>query len=173
MHQVVKWIGTGAALALLAGCGTSGLLGPRLSPKECLKRVMYFESNRSSRDGMIAVGSVVMNRVQSGKYPKTICGVVGQKNQFAAGVLSKPMRDRGAGLADEAAKAVLGGERHPMIGQAMFFHTAGLRFPYNNMHYVLTAGGNSFYEKRKAAEVSQPVPPPPTEGITGKRGWLW
>jgi len=30
----------------------------------------------------------------------------------------------------------------------MFFHTAGLRFPYKNMHYVLQAGGNAFYEKR-------------------------
>ena len=30
------------------------------------------------------------------------------------------------------------------------FHTAGYSFPYDNMYYVLEAGGNSFYEKRKA-----------------------
>ena len=29
----------------------------------------------------------------------------------------------------------------------MFFHTAGLHFPYRNMHYILVAGGNAFYEK--------------------------
>ena len=27
--------------------------------------------------------------------------------------------------------------------------TAGLRFPYNNMFYVLEAGGLEFYEKRR------------------------
>ena len=27
---------------------------------------------------------------------------------------------------------------------------AGYRFPYNNMFYILEAGGNNFYEKRKA-----------------------
>ena len=29
----------------------------------------------------------------------------------------------------------------------MHFHTAGLTFPYTNMHYVALAGGNTFYEK--------------------------
>ncbi|MDD9332228.1 MAG: cell wall hydrolase, partial [Bartonella sp.] len=34
-----------------------------LTERQCLMRAMYFESNRSSREGMIAVGTVVMNRV--------------------------------------------------------------------------------------------------------------
>ncbi|WP_420960431.1 cell wall hydrolase [Brucella sp. IR073] len=115
--------------------------------RECLKRAMYFESNRSSEDGFLAVGTVVMNRLASGRYPDTICGVVGQKNQFAPGVLSRPMKSLPE--LDEAADAVLRGERHPKVKQAMFFHTAGLKFPYRNMHYVLVAGGNAFYEKRR------------------------
>lgn len=128
----------------LSGCG----FGRRMSDHECMTRVMYFESNRSSREGMIAVGSVVMNRVQDKRYPSSVCEVVGQKNQFARGVLSKKMTDRGLPLAQEAARAVLRGERHPQIRNAMFFHQAGLRFGYDNMHYVLVAGGNAFYEKR-------------------------
>lgn len=126
---------------------------------------MYFESNRSSRDGLIAVGSVVMNRVQSGKYPNSVCHVVGQKRQFAPGVLSRKMPPNRQ--VQEAARSVLRGERHPMIGNAMFFHTAGHRFPYDNMHYVLVAGGNAFYEKRDSRAVTQPHPPQPIEGITG------
>ena len=71
------------------------------------------------------------------------------------------------GLPDwPSARAVLRGERHPMIGNAQFFHAAGHRFSYDNMHYVLTAGGNAFYEKRKSHLVTRPVPPPPLEGIT-------
>lgn len=115
--------------------------------KECLKRAMYFESNRSSKDGFLAVGTVVMNRLASGKYPNTICGVVGQKNQFAPGVLSRQLKPLPE--VDAAADAVLRGQRHPKVRQAMFFHTAGLKFPYRNMHYVLVAGGNAFYEKRR------------------------
>lgn len=59
-----------------------------------MARAMYFEFNRSSRDGMIAVGSVIMNRVKSDAFPDTICGVVSQKNQFAPGVMSKSMDSR-------------------------------------------------------------------------------
>lgn len=47
----------------------------------------------------------------------------------------------------------------------MFFHTAGHRFGYDNMHYVLVAGGNAFTKKRKSAFVTQPVPPAPIEGL--------
>ena len=111
-------------------------------------RAMYFESNRSSAEGMLAVGTVVMNRYNDPRYPKTVCGVVGQKNQFAQGVLSRPMTDSGAVLASQVADQVLSGARHPGVQNAQHFHTAGLRFPYNNMFYVLEAGGNEFYEKR-------------------------
>ena len=138
----------------LGGCGLfrGSSLNARadLSERECLARVMYFESNRSSEDGMLAVGTVVMNRVKSPQFPKTVCGVVGQRNQFADGALSKPMTERASrARAFRVADAVLSGRRHPGVGtNAMYFHTAGLTFPYKNMHYVVVAGGNAFYEKR-------------------------
>ncbi|AQX26087.1 cell wall hydrolase [Bartonella sp. Raccoon60] len=120
-----------------------------LTERQCLMRAMYFESNRSSREGMIAVGTVVMNRVNSSAYPKTICGVVGQRKQFAPGVLTRPMLEKASvARVKEAADAVLRGERDKKSKNAMFFHTAGLSFPYKNMHYVRVAGGNAFYEKR-------------------------
>lgn len=143
-----------AALAVVAtslgGCSFLGLnFGmAQLSEKECMMRAMYFESNRSSSEGMLAVGTVVMNRVNDPRYPKTVCGVVGQKNQFAQGVLTRKMTDSGAVLASQVADQVLRGARHPGVQNAQHFHTAGLRFPYNNMYYVLEAGGNAFYEKR-------------------------
>ena len=143
-----------AALAVaatsLGGCSFLGLnFGmAQLSEKECMMRAMYFESNRSSSEGMLAVGTVVMNRVNDARYPKSVCGVVGQKNQFAQGVLTRKMTDSGAVLASQMADQVLRGARHPGVQNAQHFHTAGLRFPYNNMYYVLEAGGNEFYEKR-------------------------
>jgi spore germination cell wall hydrolase CwlJ-like protein len=147
--------------ALLTGCVQGGATDAlttasvsrtahAYSPKEqeCLERAIFFEANRSSREGMLAVGSVVMNRMESGRYPSSICGVVGQKGQFAPGVLSRPMDSNALPEVKAAAADVLAGKRHPKIENAMFFHMAGLKFPYKNMHYVLVAGGNAFYEKR-------------------------
>ncbi|WP_237481103.1 cell wall hydrolase [Lichenibacterium dinghuense] len=139
-----------ASAPLLAGCAAT-----QLTDRECMARVMYFESNRSSPEGMLAVGTTVMNRLDNPRYPKSVCEVVGQRNQFAPGALEKPMVPRLAARAQEVADRVLAGERHPALGpEAMFFHTTGYTFPYNNMHYVLEAGGNSFYEKRSPAEMA-------------------
>ena len=135
----------------LAGCGHLGGIGqPALTERECMARVMYFESNRSSDDGMLAVGTVVMNRLESPKYPKSVCGVVGQPRQFADGALTNSLNKRHSSWAraERNADAVLSGERHAGVGSAMFFHTHGYTYPYRNMHYVTLAGGNVFYEKR-------------------------
>lgn len=135
-----------AGVLLLSGCAS--LPFSRLSDTECMARAMYFESNRSSEDGMLAVGTVVMNRAGDPRYPKSVCGVVGQPNQFAPGVLSRKVTEgRSWALATRTARRVLSGDRHPGVRRAQHFHTAGLRFPYKNMHYVLEAGGNEFYEK--------------------------
>jgi spore germination cell wall hydrolase CwlJ-like protein len=123
--------------------------------KECLIRAMYFESNRSSDEGLLALGSVVMNRVKSGFYPGTICGVVGQKGQFDVGVLDKPLNPNEKERVEKVAEDILAGKRHPKIDKAMYFHLAGLHFHYGNMHYVLVAGGNAFYERTGRRDVSQ------------------
>jgi nucleoid-associated protein YgaU len=115
--------------------------------RTCLMRAMYFESNRSSRDGQLAVGTVVMHRVASGRYGRSVCGVVGARGQFAPGVMSRRMQGDTRDLA-KLADSILRGKRHPRLAKnVMFFHQAGLRFPYKNMRYVLTAGGNTFYYK--------------------------
>lgn len=175
--KALQWVGLIAVAISLTGCGmlggdkdaaaTRSFARGDTDALECLERAMFFESNRSSRDGLLAVGNVVMNRVRASEFPDTVCGVVGQKNQFAPGVMSRPMNSNGLPRVQEAAVSVMRGERHPMIGDAKFFHQAGHSFSYDNMHYVVTAGGNAFYEKRKKAFVAQPVPLPAIEGLTG------
>jgi spore germination cell wall hydrolase CwlJ-like protein len=151
-------IGAGLVSAGLGGCASTpqAELGQSEAPKpiasadkDCLVRAMYFESNRSSGEGLLAIGSVVMNRVGSGIYPGTICGVVGQRGQFVAGILSLPMVKRDKERVERIADEVLAGKRHPKIANAMYFHMAGLHFHYPNMHYVLVAGGNAFYERKR------------------------
>ncbi len=116
---------------------------------------------------MIAVGSVVMNRVQSEDFPNNVCAMVSQKSQFALGVMTKSMSGQAQALAEASAYAVLSGERHPDIGGAKFFHAAWYDANFSNIHYVLTAGGNALYEKRRPEDVTSPNPLPQTEGLTG------
>ncbi|WP_162820266.1 cell wall hydrolase [Microvirga calopogonii] len=118
---------------------------------------MYFESNRNSDDGMLAVGTVVMNRVQSPKYPDTICEVVGQKGQFASGVLTKPTPEPGYARAKLIATQVLEGARHSAVNRSMYFHTAGFRIPYRDAQYLVVAGGNAFYTRGSTIEDSMPT----------------
>jgi len=145
--------------------------------RDCMARVMYFESIRSSDEGMLAVGTVVMNRVESSKYPNSVCAVVGQKNQFAPGTLSRSMpagksRDRAYHVADQ----VLRGKRHRAVGNAMFFHTAGRTYRYSNMHYVAVAGGNAFYERQPTGRAYIPrnviAQAGPLDSITAPRWFL-
>ncbi|MEN8840416.1 MAG: cell wall hydrolase [Octadecabacter sp.] len=51
----------------------------------CLAEALYFEARGESVRGMFAVGEVIMNRVDSSRYPSTLCGVINQGTgrQFA------------------------------------------------------------------------------------------
>lgn len=120
--------------------------------KECLVRAMYFESNRSSEAGLLGVGTVVMNRVESPRYPETICGVVGAPRQFASGVLTRQMAARDLPKVEAVAEEILNGKRNEAVGTAKHFHMAGMRFSYANMHYMTVAGGNAFYVKGERPE---------------------
>ena len=49
----------------------------------CLASAVYFEARSESLAGQLAVAHVVINRAASGRFPRTLCGVVYQKSQFS------------------------------------------------------------------------------------------
>lgn len=49
----------------------------------CLALNIYFEARGEPTDGQFAVGLVTMNRVQSPRYPDSVCEVVWQPRQFS------------------------------------------------------------------------------------------
>ena len=49
---------------------------------KCLADNMYFEARNQGTAGIIAVSNVVLNRVASGMYPNTVCGVVKQGPKY-------------------------------------------------------------------------------------------
>lgn len=50
---------------------------------QCLAGTIYFESKGESLAGQLAVAKVVLARVQSSRFPDSICGVVYQRRQFS------------------------------------------------------------------------------------------
>jgi spore germination cell wall hydrolase CwlJ-like protein len=46
--------------------------------RQCLAEAIYFESRGEPEMGQLAVAQVVLNRVMSGLYPNSVCGVVYQ-----------------------------------------------------------------------------------------------
>ena len=50
--------------------------------RECLALNIYHEARDQSRIGMVAVGQVVLNRVEDSRFPNTICNVVKQQRFY-------------------------------------------------------------------------------------------
>jgi spore germination cell wall hydrolase CwlJ-like protein len=53
------------------------------SELSCLAGAVYFESKGEPLSGQLAVANVIINRTNSGRFPRSICGVVKQPGQFS------------------------------------------------------------------------------------------
>lgn len=78
-----------------------------------LGALIQCEAGNGSYEGMLAVGSVVMNRVRSGAYPGSISGVIYQSGQFppalngsVAGVMSRGVSSSCMRAAEEALSGI-------------------------------------------------------------------
>ncbi|MCD2323516.1 cell wall hydrolase [Sphingomonas sp. IC-56] len=50
---------------------------------ECLAVGIYYESKGEPLAGQLAVAQVLINRTQSGRFPKSVCSVLTQRGQFS------------------------------------------------------------------------------------------
>ena len=102
---------------------------------ECLTRNIYWEAASEPFEGKVAVAQVTLNRMQSGKFPDSVCGVVHQKNVFYEKVvcqfswycennykvkaIHKPMWRESE---EVAKKVLLEGFRLPSLHNALYYH---------------------------------------------------
>jgi spore germination cell wall hydrolase CwlJ-like protein len=138
-----------------------------LSPKakqqvECLAQNIYFESGHESKEGQIAVGMVTMNRVKSGIFPDTICGVVKQKTQstcqfswFCEGKFDvKSLTHFNDSLYNGVRElAVYVYANHDKIDDpsrgALFYHADYVHPHWKNVIYLTQIGRHKFYDKKE------------------------
>lgn len=106
-----------------------------------LAAIIECEANGQSYDALLAVGAVIMNRVDSSHYPDTIYGVIHQKGQFppaTSGKLEKWLKKGPGKKAIKAAKAAMEGDDN----------TGGLT-NFNSVHSGISGlviGDNVFYD---------------------------
>ncbi|WP_137112703.1 cell wall hydrolase [Rhodobacter sp. SY28-1] len=121
---------------------------------QCLTEALYFEARGESLDGQIAVAEVILNRVDSPLYPRTVCGVVKQRGgggcQFSYVCTGKKkMREKGAAdLSGRIARAMLDGAPRVLTAGATHFHTRGVK-PSWSKRFSRTAaiGAHLFYRQ--------------------------
>ena len=96
---------------------------------ECLARNIYFEAGGEPRAGKIAVAEVTMNRVKSRQFPRTVCGVVHQRNRHTCQFSwvcegKKSIRHQGAWRESVkiAENILISKRKYGIIGNAMYFH---------------------------------------------------
>jgi spore germination cell wall hydrolase CwlJ-like protein len=120
---------------------------------QCLTEALYFEARGESLDGQIAVAEVILNRVDSPLYPRTVCGVVKQRGgggcqfSYVCDGRTDRMRDRAsADRAGRIARAMLDGAPRVLTEGATHFHTRGVK-PGWSRRFDRTAaiGAHLFY----------------------------
>ncbi|MDE1172546.1 MAG: cell wall hydrolase [Parvibaculaceae bacterium] len=127
--------------------------------RNCLAQGVYFEARGESREGQLAVAEVILNRVSSGLYPSSVCGVVyqgaGSKNcqfSFACdGAADRPKNpnawSRATRIAEQALK---NGDNDPLVGRATSYHADYVNPAWSRkMQEVTRIGRHVFYEKPK------------------------
>ena len=138
----------------------------RAKSEKCLAEAVYFESRGEAVRGQMAVAQVVMNRVFSGKYPDTVCGVVYQNKyrhlacQFTfacdnnADVIREPeMWER----AKKISKAMLDGQIWlPEVGKSTHYHAYWVRPSWvAEMKKLYRTGVHTFYRPRNWGDGSE------------------
>ena len=124
---------------------------------ECLTEALYFEARGESLDGQIAVAEVILNRVDSPLYPRTVCGVVKQRGgggcQFSYVCTGKKkMREKGAAdLSGRIARAMLDGAPRILTAGATHFHTRGVKPSWSKRFSRTAAIGAHFFYRQPGA----------------------
>lgn len=92
---------------------------------ECMAKVVLHEAGNQPRAGQLAVAQLIVNRVESGRFADTVCGVVNQPGQFFQTSRYNPRRDTAAWASAVAvSREASAGQSADVAPGAMFFRAA-------------------------------------------------
>lgn len=136
---------TGDLVSLVAQLRSSD---PGSRELECLAAGIYFESKSEPLAGQLAVGEVIANRANSGRFPSTYCGVLFQRGQFSFVRGKSWPRINKSGRqwhnAVAIARIVDQDLKDSAVGDALFFHAKHVS-PRWRLKRVASVGNHIFY----------------------------
>ncbi|MEM9580759.1 MAG: cell wall hydrolase [Pseudomonadota bacterium] len=124
---------------------------------KCLSEALYFEARGETVKGQFAVAEVIMNRVESARYPDTVCGVINQGTgrkyqcQFtytcdgrAEVIHEKTVHER----LKKIAKLMLSDKPRKITNGATHYHTTAVRPRWSRVFpRTATIGVHHFYRE--------------------------
>jgi spore germination cell wall hydrolase CwlJ-like protein len=127
--------------------------------QKCLAEAVYFEARSEPAEGQAAVAQVILNRVRSGLYPSSVCGVVYQNRhrhlacQFTFACEGKSLRIGDTDsweTAKRVARAVLDGTTYlAEVGGATHYHADYVRPSWaRRLKKMDVIGRHIFYKLR-------------------------
>ena len=127
---------------------------------DCLTRNIYWEAASEPFEGKVGVAQVTMNRVNSGKFANSVCGVVHQKNVIYEKVICqfswycentskvRPIHQPLWRESEEVAKKVLlENFRLPSLKNALYYHADYVNPGWKNPK-IEKIGRHIFYGER-------------------------
>ncbi|WP_410218675.1 cell wall hydrolase [Paracoccus sp. (in: a-proteobacteria)] len=119
---------------------------------DCMAEALYHEARGEGTQGQLAVAEVILNRVDSGRFPSTVCGVINQPSQFSYTIGgAKPIRNKAAYLrARDIAQNALAGAPRQLTGGATYFHTPAVRPAWSRrFERTVQIGRHIFYRTQQ------------------------
>ncbi|WP_373356203.1 cell wall hydrolase [Pseudoroseicyclus sp. CXY001] len=124
---------------------------------QCLTEALYFEARGEAARGLFAVAEVIMNRVDSPRFPGSVCGVIHQGTgaqyqcQFTYTCDGSPevVHEQAAwSRVGKVARLMLDGADRELTGGATYYHTTAVR-PSWARRFPQTAqiGAHLFYRQ--------------------------
>ena len=113
----------------------------------CLAQNIYHEARGEPLKGQIAVAVTTLNRVNSGKFPNTICKVVYQPGQFTWTSYKPRITDQQAWRQSLFVAQLVQDYAYEYVTDfpALYFHSHGRRVTWRHRQFIATIGKHSFY----------------------------
>ena len=113
----------------------------------CLAIAVYFESKGEPLDGQLAVAQVIVNRMEDGRFGRSICAVVKAPRQFSFvkdGAIPTPTNHNAWETAKAVALIAISGSWPEIAPDATHFHATRVN-PGWKLRRIATVGQHVFY----------------------------
>ena len=111
----------------------------------CLATAVYFEARGEPIEGQLAVAQAILNRVESGRYASTVCGVINQPRQFSFDRTRSPRSGDDWRTAQSIATIAAQNLWQQIAPRAMSFHANYVSPGWHGMTRIAQIGRHVFY----------------------------